>query len=171
MLTLSVMSAFVAFNGFPGEDVQAPIHTLLVQQRQTSVPVHAKPVRVDVRAATRHPAITSGSSHHAAARHAGGPTASTDPVVQHTAPQATPPPAQSPAPPSGSGGGSATTPVAQSTPLADPDTAPTVPSTTTTPKLPITLPSLTPSSPPPQQSGSSVLPVDTSGITDLLGSL
>ena len=46
------MSAFVAFNGFPGQDVQDPIGTLLLQQRQTPVDVPAKPVHVGVLAAT-----------------------------------------------------------------------------------------------------------------------
>lgn len=159
------MSAFVAFNGFPGEDVQAPIQSLLVQQRQTPVPVPAKPVRVGVLAATRHPAAGGGSHRRTgASQRVGSPTASTGPVVQHTAPNAAPP-TQGPAPSSGSGGGS-TTPVAQTTPLTGAGGTTPDPSTVL-PQLPaVPLPSVTP---PPPPSDTSALPVDTSGITGLLG--
>ncbi|HEX6461201.1 MAG TPA: hypothetical protein VF032_19955 [Thermoleophilaceae bacterium] len=154
------MSAFVAFNGFPGEDVQAPIQSLLVQERQAPVPVPAKPVRVGVLAASRHPA-SAGTNHGGTGTsgHLNSPTASTGPVVQRTAPK-TAPPAQSPAPSSGSG---TATSVAETAPLPTVGSVPTDPSTIV-PQLPtVTVPSL-----PPPPSDSS-LPVDTSGVTSLLG--
>lgn len=163
LLSLAVMSAFVAFNGFPGQDVQDPIGTLLVQEKQAAVKVPAKPIRVDVAAATRA-ATTSG--HRAATRRAHAPKASTGPVLQRaparTAPGQAPSSGQNP------------TSVAQ--------TAPTTPLSTTPPSVPntgvqippITLPSLPsspPASPPPPPSGgvNTQLPVDTSGITGILG--
>ena len=159
------MSAFVAFNGFPGEDVQAPIQTLLVPQSQASVPVPAKPVGGGVLAAKRTPS-RAAAAHRVAVKQAHSPTASTGPVVHRTAPNATQP-APAPTAPSGSSGGGAATPAAQTTPLAS--TSPTAP-TGTDPQLPpITLPSLLP--PPPQSPppGDSQLPIDTSSITGLLG--
>ncbi len=156
------MSAFVAFNGFPGEDVQAPIQTLLVQERQTQVPVPAKPVHAGVLAAKRSAA--PADTHRVAAKHASSPTASTGPVVHRTGPNATQP-APAPTAPSGSGGGGTATPVAQTTPLGSPSP------TGTDPQLPpITLPSILPPPPPqPPPPGSSQLPIDTSSITGLLG--
>jgi hypothetical protein len=150
------MSAFVAFNGFPGGDVQAPIQSLLVQERQTPVPVPAKQVKVGVLAAKRAPAASS--SHRAAARRSQAPTATTGPVVHRTAPKAAPAPTSSPAPRTGS---PTSAPVAQTTPVTS-DPAPSVPDTTI-PAPAITLPSV----PPPPQ-GNSQLPVDTSGITGIL---
>ena len=161
LLSLSVMSAFVAFRGFPGEDVQAPIQTLLVQEHQTPVRVPAKPLRVGVLGAKRSP--SAGGSRRTATRRVSSPTASTGPVVQRTAPAA-PAPAPNQAPSNGTSSGNAT-PVADTSPLTSPTTAPTVPSTSTLPLPSLTLPSL----PPPPPPDSSQLPVDTSGVTGLLG--
>src|SRR5213082_3528757 len=80
LMTLAVMSAFVAFNGFPGQDVQDPIGTLLLQQRQTPVDVPAKPVHVGVLAATRN--HVGGARHRATTvRTSRGPQAGTGPVA------------------------------------------------------------------------------------------
>jgi|SRR5690242_20930205 hypothetical protein len=159
------MSAFVAFNGFPGQQVQDPIGTLLVPQGQTRVNVAPKPIRVGVEGKTRTPA--AGSARHTGASHAQAPRASTGPVAQRTNPgSSTPTQGQTPT----SSGQSPTTSVAgsvPSTPIST--TTPSVPSTGVT--LPtVTLPSL-PSSPLPPPPGGSTqqLPIDTSGVTGLLG--
>jgi hypothetical protein len=164
LLSLAVMSAFVAFNGFPGQQVQDPIGTLLLQEGQTRVNVAPKPLRVQVEGTTRSPA--GGSSNHAAARHARTPQASTGPILHSTTPgSSTPSQTQTPSSP-----GQTTTSVTGSAPSAPiSTTAPQLPSTNVT--LPtITLPSL-PTSPPPPPPGDNQqqLPVDTSGITGLLG--
>ncbi|HEY2601716.1 MAG TPA: hypothetical protein VGI67_09180 [Thermoleophilaceae bacterium] len=93
-MSLFVMSAYVAFNGFPGQDVQNPVGSLLVQERQapvSSVPV--KPVADSSKAAARHQATAAARRRHhrhAVARRAVGPTASTGPVVHRTAPTSQP---------------------------------------------------------------------------------
>jgi hypothetical protein len=158
-MTLAVMSAFVAFNGFPGQDVQDPIGTLLLQQRQTPVDVPAKPVHVGVLAATRN--RVGGARHQATTvRTSRGPRADTGPVA-HRLPSQVPGSTQSPAPAASQDSG--TLPVTTS-PVSTP-TTPSVPDPSL-PQVPgVTLPSL-PSPPPP---GSSQLPVDTSGITGVLG--
>jgi hypothetical protein len=95
-MTLFVMSAFVAFNGFPGQDVGDPIGTLLVPQQQNRVNVPAVPVRVHVQAATRAPEYRGSAT----ARRATGPRASTGPVKQRLttqAPSVAPSPATTPA--------------------------------------------------------------------------
>jgi hypothetical protein len=164
LLSLAVMSAFVAFNGFPGQQVQDPIGTLLVPQGQTKVNVAPKPIRVQVKGTTR--AAATGTARHTSARHVQAPRASTGPVLQRNAPgSSTPTQGQTPT----SSGQSPTTSVAGSTP--------TTPISTTTPQLPstdITLPTVTlpslPTSPPPPPGGSQQqLPIDTSGITGILG--
>jgi hypothetical protein len=154
LLTLFVMSAFVAFNGFPGQDVQDPIGTLLLQQRQAPVSVPAKPVRVHVLAA-RKGAV---ASHRAGTTRSHAPTANTGPVAQRTPAQT---PTQTPAPAPGSG--QASTPLTQSTPPLDSGTTPSLPDTGT-PQVPsVSVPSLPPPPTPSQ------LPIDTSGVTSLLG--
>src|SRR3954454_7643815 len=82
LLTLAVMSAFVAFNGFPGQDVQDPIGTLLLQERQTPVNVPAKPVHVSVLSTSHGPASSRGG--RATARRLRAPQASTGPVRHKT---------------------------------------------------------------------------------------
>jgi hypothetical protein len=157
-MTLAVMSAFVAFNGFPGQDVQDPIGTLLLQQRQTAVNVPAKPVHVSVLAATRRNAAVA--RHRASVRNSQGPRAGTGPVT-HRLPSQVPGSTQSPAPASSQNAG---TLPATTSPISTP-TTPSVPDPTL-PQLPgVTLPSL----PPPPPPGSTQLPVDTSGVTGILG--
>jgi hypothetical protein len=158
------MSAFVAFNGFPGQDVQDPIGTLLVPQRQTAVSVPAKPVHVHV-LATRRGAPAAATSRHAAARHLRSPRASTRPVTDRGTGQSTTPSQAGQTPSSTqSPTSSSVVPSTPSTPIST--TAPSVPDTGVT-LPPITVPSLP--SPPPPPSGNPQLPVDTSGITGILG--
>ena len=156
------MSAFVAFNGFPGQDVRDPIGTLLLQEKQAAVSVPAKPVRVRVLATSKAPAAAT-SHRRAALRRAVAPRASTGPVEQRT--PSTQAPTSSPQAPSSAGTTQTAPPVSQPKAPVDTGSAPTLPDTGL-PIPPITLPSL-PTPPPP--SGDSKLPIDTSGITDLLG--
>jgi len=95
-MTLFVMSAFVAFNGFPGQDVQSPIGNLVVQERPAPVSVPD----VTVAAPTRNAATTQAADRHRTdARGAAGPTASTG-LIKHrrvSAPTTQAPAAQAPA--------------------------------------------------------------------------
>lgn len=156
LLTLAVMSAFVAFNGFPGQDVQDPIGTLLLQERQAAVNVPAKPVHVSVQAARR--ASAEGSGGRTAARPVNAPKASTGPVGSRT-------PAQTPTQNTQAAPGSTST---QGTTLVPQTTSPI--STPTTPQVPQTdLPPVTVPSLPPPPTDTTQLPLDTSGVTGLLG--
>jgi hypothetical protein len=150
-MTLFVMSAYVAFNGFPGQDVEDPIGSLLLQERQAPVSVPVQPVRVNTTPAT----VRHASSHrrHAHAHRALGPRASTGPVKQRL-------PAQAPAssPPPASSGGAPQDAVQQTT--SQLPATPKVPSTTDV--LPdINLPKA--QTPAKQQ-----LPIDTSGLTKIV---
>ena len=150
------MSAFVAFNGFPGQDVQDPIGTLLLQERQTPVNVPAEPVHVSVPSARRGPA--AGSGRRATARQVNAPKASTGPVGDGSPAQT---PAQSP---------STATPGSTSTPGTSVVPQDSLPSSPTTPQLPqASLPQVTVPSLPPPPTDTTQLPVDTSGVTSLLG--
>lgn len=145
-MTLFVMSAYVAFNGFPGQDVQDPIGTLLLQERQAPVNVPAVPIDVHVRAATRSPVVRH---HRAAARRARGPQATGTGEVKHRISTPAPVPASAPA---------------TSAPASQPAT-PQLPATT--PSVPtISLPKV--QLPVVQTPDKVALPVDTSGITNLL---
>jgi hypothetical protein len=164
LMTLAVMSAFVAFNGFPGQDVQDPIGTLLVQEKQASVKVPAKPVHVHVAASRRGPATTAATRHRRdALKHTSAPRANTGPLA-HRAPTQTPSGSQTQTP----------GPTQNATSVAP--TTPTTPIGTTTPSVPdpgvsvppITLPSLP--SPPPPPSGNGQLPVDPNSVTGIIGS-
>lgn len=161
------MSAFVAFNGFPGQDVQDPIGTLILQEKQASVSVPAKPMHVQVLATTRSASAAAAAAHrHVSAKQLRTPQASTGPVVHRTDPTpttpTTPPPAQAPSSsvqaPASVAGSTPSTPVSNTSPSV-PDTGITLPT--------ITLPSLPP--PPPPDDDQQKLPIDLSGITGLLG--
>lgn len=95
-MTLFVMSAFVAFNGFPGQDVGTPIGNLVVQERPAPVSVPDVAVAAPARqVATTHAA----AGHRRDARGAAGPTASTG-LIKHrraSAPTTQAPAAQAPA--------------------------------------------------------------------------
>jgi hypothetical protein len=160
LLTLSVMSAFVAFNGFPGQDVQDPIGTLLVQERQAPVAVPAHPAKVSVLAARRDAA--PGTTHRRARTKAsGGPLAHANPVKHRTsvpAPSASQPSAPAPQQQT------SLTPQTGNVPPSLPDTGtPSLPSTGL-PLPDVTIPVVTP---PPSNTQ---VPVDTSGVTGILGS-
>lgn len=160
------MSAFVAFNGFPGQDVQDPIAPILVHETQAPVSVPAEPARGAVLDARTGGSSASRTGSSAARRH-GGPRAHTSPV---SGPRTT-------APVQGPSGGQ--TPL--QTPLQTPQTGGDV----TSPAGGVTqqLPSGTPPVPsaqlpsvnvpevqiPSLPQGDSQLPVDTSGVTKLLG--
>jgi hypothetical protein len=119
-MTLFVMSAFVAFNGFPGQDVQNPVGNLVLQERTA-------PVRVADPATMRptHSATVSrrAAHHRSTARDAKGPTASTglikDRASAPTQTQTQAPAATSPA--SSTGSSQSALPVQQTTPQL-PDT-------------------------------------------------
>lgn len=154
------MSAFVAFNGFPGQSVEDPIGTLLLQEPQAQVSVPVKPTHVKV-LATRKGTGAATRHRREAARNSRAPKASTGPVVHRTPTGQTPTRTQAPA----SAPSQGTAPAVPTTPTIVPGTAPALPDTGL-PLPPVTVPTL-PSPPPPN--GSSQLPVDTSGITSLLG--
>jgi hypothetical protein len=152
-MTLFVMSAYVAFNGFPGQDVGDPIGTLVVPQQQTRVNVPAVPVQVHAQAATRAPA---GQRRSATARRAIRPRATTGPVKHRSttqAPSVAPAPATTPA--------TGASPVPASTPQL-PATPPQVP-TSVLPK--VSLPVIQA----PSQTQTPA--VDTGGVTDLANGL
>jgi hypothetical protein len=159
--TLFVMSAFVAFNGFPGQDVQDPIKTLLVNLQQTPVSVKADPVPVSTLRA-RHGvaaahARTRTRTHSRA--HQRSPMAHGSPVTRRGG--ITPPSAQTPA--SSPQQAALPTPAGEvTTPLPAGGTPPSVgvPSPPKVELPPVQLPS---------PSNTTQLPVDTSGITGLLG--
>jgi hypothetical protein len=159
LLSLSVMSAFVAFNGFPGQGVQAPIGSLLLgEQHPPTVTVPTKPVRPHGSAAAGRSSAQAGAPRASGhARAVKPPVAHANPVVNSApsgqAPTQTQAPSSAPSP--------STSQVTPGT-VGDPLPA------TTTPSLPTTgvpLPQV--SLPPPPDT--SQLPVDTSGVTGLLG--
>ena len=158
---MSLMSAIVAFNGFPGQDLQDPVGSLPVLDRQA--PLAVEKHRAD---AAAHVARASGvSARHTRNRHghaAKAPVAHTNPVV-HRQSTSSRPQAQQP-----SGGSS------QTSPVRVPDTSPV---TNAVPKVPSA-----PSVPSPQTllksspvtlPGGTALPVDlpintaaVSGVVD-----
>jgi hypothetical protein len=159
LATLFVMSAFVAFNGFPGQDVQDPIAPILVHETQAPVSVPAEPARgaaLDARSGGR----SAGNARSRGARLHGGPSARTVPVSgpRSSAPSETPSSGQAPLP--APQGGDPTTLAGGATQQL-PGGTPSVPSapvpSVTVPEVQI--PSL------PQDT----LPIDTSGVTNLLG--
>ena len=156
-MMLSVMSAFVAFNGFPGQDVEDPIGSLLLQERQATVTVPAHPVKAHVLASKR---ATAAAGHRAAARRLPSPIAGTNPVRQRAGlgqPGRTPSSGPQPA--------GAPTPASSITPALPGGTGtPSLPDTTLPSGPSVTVPQVSP--PPPQ---STQLPVDTSGVTGILG--
>jgi hypothetical protein len=156
LLMLTVMSAFVAFNGFPGQGVDDPIGTLLVQHPEAQVTVPARHVSVSVLGKKR----SRVGGRRAAARRAHRPIAGTGPVLNRTHASQ---PGQTQQP--------ASAPQSTGSPTPATSVAPQLPSGSGTPPLPdVTLPpaqvTLPPvPAPPPQKTAP---PVDTSGITGVL---
>jgi hypothetical protein len=146
-MTLFVMSAYVAFNGFPGQGAENPIGNLVLQEQPAPVSIDAKPAKVHVRATTRTPAAVS--HRRVEAQRSTGPSATTGPVVKQR--ESTPAPTSS-APSSTSQTSSATAPVSQNLPA---------------PKLPSVLPQLPQVNLPPVQIQVPSQPtLDTSGVTN-----
>ena len=99
---MSVMSAIVGFKGFPSQDLQNPIGSVQVQERQAPLPVpkHLTPVSV----ASAHSAAARASGHvrSAARRHHGrasAPLAHANPVGQSGSTAADPQRSTTPAAP------------------------------------------------------------------------
>lgn len=86
LLSMSVMSAIVGFKGFPSQDLQNPIGSVLVQERQAPLPLPRHPAPIGV--ASAHAVAASASSGHvrsAARSHHGRvstPVAHVNPVGQ-----------------------------------------------------------------------------------------
>jgi hypothetical protein len=156
--TLFVMSAFVAFNGFPGQDVQDPIKTLLVNLQQTPVSVKADPVPVSTLRARHGVAATHARTRTHSRAHQRSPMAHASPVTRRGG--ITPPSAQTPA--SSPQQSALPTPAGEVTPPLPAGGTPSVgvPSPPKVELPPVQLPS------PPNNTQ---LPVDTSGVTGLLG--
>ena len=172
LLTLAVMSAIVAYHGFPGQDVQSPVGSVLVQQRQapvTRLPKHpaiAPAARASRSARAVHAATVARQRRTAVAR---TPVAHATPVVRRQeAGTARPQPQPQPQPQQQS-----------SSPVSTPDTSSlTKPVTDTVPQTP-SLPSagsLLPSTP---SQGTTPVPLPqvpnvdpgkvTSGVTNTVG--
>lgn len=158
-MTLSVMSAFVAFNGFPGQDVQdPPIGSLLVQERQATIDVPVHPLRVAVPASGSSRAATAADRRAGRAPASKTPLAHSNPVVNRA--PAAPQPTRTVAP-------------RPAAPVTAPATAVTTPLTGGgTPPLPSTgvpVPAV-PAVPLPALPQGTQLPLNTSGVTKALGS-
>jgi hypothetical protein len=165
MATLFVMSAFVAFNGFPGQGVQDPIAPILVHETQAPVSVPTEPARGAVLDARTHGGSSSRVDSHSARLH-GGPRAHTGPLSAPDSgtPVQTPSGGQTQVPPPQSGGDLNST-AGGATQQLPSGTTPSLPGGNT--QVPqVTLPEVQiPSLP----QGDSQLPIDTSGVTKLLG--
>jgi hypothetical protein len=158
LFTLSVMSAIVAFHGFPGIDIQGPIGSVQVEQAQAPLPVDRHPAAPSAAkvAATQRAAAAARVKHAARRGHvrtADSPVAHATPVLHRRA--ATRQPAK---PGSGSGAGLVTLPDTGTVTGALPPT-PSLPSTgQVLPGSPVTVPD-----------GKQLpisLPVDTSSVTN-----
>jgi hypothetical protein len=84
LLSMSVMSAIVGFKGFPSQDLQNPIGSVLVQERQAPLAVAKHPAPVSV--ASAHAATADSGHVRSAARthhgHTSVPVAHSNPVGQ-----------------------------------------------------------------------------------------
>jgi hypothetical protein len=153
LMTLAVMSAFVAFNGFPGQDVEGPIGNLVLQEQPAPVSV-PDPLTLHVRP---HASAPGKAAHQrGTARDAKGPQASTG-LIKHRASTQTQAPAVQP--PASSESGQPALPVQQGAPQLPSASVPSLPGTS----MPnIQLPVL-------QAPTTSQQPlVDTQAITNLL---
>ena len=85
LFTLSVMSAIVAFHGFPGIDVPGPIGSVQVEQTQAPLPVDRHPAAPSAaRVAAAHRAAAITRARHAGRTHvrtADSPVARATPVL------------------------------------------------------------------------------------------
>lgn len=166
LLTMSVMSAIVTFNGFPGQDIQDPIGSVQVQERQAPLSPEKHPAAA-TSAGARH-------AHGATARHgnrrgraghdAKAPVAHAKPVSVHRQSVGTQKQAQQPSS-SSSGAGPDTSGVTKTVTNSVPST-PSVPAPgSVLPSYPVTLPGAD------QKTLPLSLPVDTSGVTNTVNSI
>jgi hypothetical protein len=139
LLTLSVMSAFVAFNGFPGQDLQSPITPILVHERQAPLTIPAHPSRADRQTADQKRTGRSSAGGSTRRRTSSDtPVAQSDPLRQRATTQS---PTTS-APDSSQQTGSTNTPTSgpvetlTTQPSLPSDTVPSAP-TVSTPSLPL----------------------------------
>lgn len=157
------MSAFVAFNGFPGQDVRDPIAPILVHEAQTTVPaVPTEPARA---AALSSRTARGSAATHAGSRRArlhGGPSARTVPISgpRNSAPVQTP------------SGGQGPVPAPQAGDLTKTADGVTQPLTGSPPSVPGTqLPSVSVPEVQVPSLPQNTLPVDTSGVTNGVNNL
>jgi hypothetical protein len=169
LLTMSLMSAIVAFDGFPGQDLQDPIGSVPVLDRQAPLAVEKHSTRAGAQHVLQTKATPAEHSRrdHGRSRSAKAPLAHTNPVVHR---QSASQPRTTQQPSSGSG---------QSSPVKVPDTSSVthaVPKVPSAPSLPA--PQTLLKSSPVTLPGGVALPVDlpintaaVSGVVDgLLGS-
>jgi hypothetical protein len=126
LLTMSLMSAIVAFDGFPGQDLQDPIGSVPVLDRQAPLAVEKRPANAAAAHALRASGVvaTHRKGHHRRAGSAKAPVAHANPVGHRgQSGGQTQTKTQQP-----SGGGSG-----QSSPVRVPDTSPV---TNVAPKVP-----------------------------------
>ena len=162
LLTASVMSAIVAFNGFPGQDIQGPIGSVQVQERQAPLsadmhPAAAKSARHASAASSRH-----ARRHHRGTHRANAPVAHANPVShgQSGAQQKTQAPSSSSSP-------AVKVPDTSSVTKTVTNTVPSTPSVPAPalPSYPVTLPGSD------QKQLPISLPIDTSGVTNTLNTI
>jgi hypothetical protein len=167
LLTMSLMSAIVAFHGFPGQDLQDPIGSVPVLDRQAPLAVEKHSAKTAGAHVMRASGVSAQHSrtHHGRTHSAKAPVAHTNPVTHRQS--VSQPRAQQPA----SSGSS-------SSPVKVPDTSPVthaVPKVPSAPSLPS--PQTLLKSSPVTLPGGAALPVDlpvntaaVSGVVDgLLG--
>jgi hypothetical protein len=169
LLTMSLMSAIVAFDGFPSQDLQDPIGSVQVLDRQAPLAVEKHPANAGPAHAQRASGVAASHRrhHHGRAGSAKAPVAHANPVGHRgqsggqTQTQAHQP----------SGGGSS-----QSSPVRVPDTSPV---TSVAPKVP-SAPSVPPpetllkSSPVTLPGGSTLpvsLPINTAAVSGVVDGL
>ena len=169
LLTMSVMSAIVTFNGFPGQDIQDPIGSVQVQERQAPLSVDKHPATAKSAAARHsHAATTRNAGRHSRAGHdAKAPVAHAKPVSVHRQSSGTQKQAQQPSSSSSPSAGAApdTSSVTKTVTNSVPST-PSVPAPSSVlPSYPVTLPGSD------QKTLPLSLPVDTSGVTNTVNSV
>jgi hypothetical protein len=166
LLTMSLMSAIVAFDGFPGQDLQDPIGSVQVLDRQAPLAVDKHPANAGPAHASRASGVAAGHKrHHGRAGSAKAPVAHANPVG-HRGQSGGQTHTQQP-----SGGGSG-----QSSPVRVPDTSPV---TSVAPKVPSAPSAPSPdtllkSSPVTLPGGSTLpvsLPVNTAAVSGVVDGL
>lgn len=165
LLTMSVMSAIVAFNGFPGQSIQDPIGSVQVQERQAPLSIEKHPAAAKPTAARHaHASSARHAGRHGRATHATAPVAHANPVV-HRQSNGQQKQAQQPS----SGSSPVSVPDTSSVTKGVTDAVPTPPSVppaaSPLPSYPVTLPGSD------QKQLPLSLPVDTSGVTNTVNAV